>query len=296
MSEEAEMNRGLATAVANPTAGDYAALRKQLESLSQDAIEVGKAIASRSEDINALWDKLLPILLEVKQFLSKQSKIKDRRFAESLTWQQWRRWFLKESGLRVSDRTAQRHLKDFEALMSGATKKGSSQSSSTTSAERYQMLAAQRAADELVTALEEGDDISAAIEKYWAIRIDPDRLTELLRKTNKPHGFEGSLNQRSTSRAASTNSVTPFLLQRRAPSECGLKFHPGGTALLAEFISVEHREQAEIVFGHLPPEQKWNAFRDLMTTLAQTFLRVEGVDDREIYNFLDHLLRHVNAA
>ncbi len=262
---------GLATPVANPGVEDRVVLDKRLGVLSARAVELGRSIASSIKNLEPLWAELMPVLDEVEQILSKHSRRRIRRFANWKTWEEWRRWFLRESGLEVSDRTPQRRLKAFRERMEGIG--NINLTASSPSAERYQMLSANLAANEFFEALKAGEDVEEPYAKYQAATMDSSRLRAMLAKCNPPRNPEHTAPTQSALDIDSLYDAfnRPSRLST-ASSDCQLVFHPGDTALLAEYIGVEHGHQIETVFNALPPEQMVEGFEKFVRNLAQTYL------------------------
>jgi hypothetical protein len=286
MSDKASKNPGLVRHFDNPDTEHPGVLMQRLNELSHQAVEIGKSISSHSKDVAALWDKLLPTLSEVQGLLSKHgSRRRERRMSGFPTWEEWRRRFLKESGLQACERTAQRHLKHYQELKGLKPKKHGSPTGrpGATPAEHYQMLSALRAAQDLVAALLEEEDPSDALTRFQAATIDPDRLLELLRNCKKPRGADiiasgqpiaGTVRIPGGIPRAHLHTVSASV----SSHECGLKFRPGGWALLAEYISIEHGSQAKIVFD-LPADKKMDAFMAFASKLAKILVHLDGDDD-----------------
>lgn len=272
MLKEISEHSGLPTLVTNPDTEDDRALTEQLQSLTRDAFELGKSIVSQSKDVDVLWERLLPILHEVKEMLSKHSRRKIRRFPHWRTWQEWRRTFLEQTGLRVSDRTAQRRLATFEELMGCKEKRGNQSTAASSSAEKYQILCALQAANALAAALEEDEYSSEALAEYITVRIDPDRLFELLRKCKKPKGASIIADRQSSATTVGMPRAIPFRVPRSAPSpDYGFDFMPTDRTVLTDYISVEHGHQIEAVFA-LPPTQMAREFELFVKSIAEAHL------------------------
>ena len=281
MGEELGMYEELATRVANPETDNPSEPQNKLATLTGQAMEMARSIVSKTLDVDPLWAKLLPVLHEVQSLLSKHCDRRQERRASNLpSWERWRRWFLRESGLNVSERTAQRRLQNFRKLMVPATEKTAGQSRGTTPAERYQGLLAQQAANQLFDTLFEGGDSTEAYDRYLAIRINPNRLRQMIASCPKPR----EANTIAAGNASSSNVLACGAISLRLhlpglSSECEIDFRPGGWALLAEYISVEHREHFEAVFGTLSLAEKHQAFKDFTITIAKTLLHLDDDDN-----------------
>jgi hypothetical protein len=282
MTEQTTSNESLATAVANPTIENVFELRKRLEVLTGQAIGMAKSIVSQTQDVDAIWADLLPVLSEVQSLLSKRCDRRHQRRAIGFPrWEHWRRSFLKDSGLNVCERTAQRRLSAFRELMAPGDKKPGGRSEGTTSMERYQGLLAQQAANKLFETLIDGDDYGDALASFLSTRIGPDRLQEMITRCPKPREASSIGGQ-----ASSSTHYTPDMFSFRfhgpqQASECEIDFRPGGWALLAEYIAIEHSRQFKLVFATLPLAYKHQAFMNLMRAISKIVVHLDFVDDDE---------------
>ena len=149
--------------------------------------------------------------------------------------------------------------------------------------ERYQGLLAQQAANKLFDTLIEGDDYGDALASFLATRISPERLGQMLANCPRPRGAS-SIGSGQTS--SSTHSTQQDMLSfrfhgPRHSNECEIDFRPGGWALLAEFMTVEHGQHFEAVFATLSLAEKQQAFRNLAFTIAKTVEHLDLVEDDE---------------
>jgi hypothetical protein len=207
------------------------------------------------------------------------------------TWKEWRARFLKESGITASVRTGQRRLKAFKELLGGVPKKVKNNPGAMDATERYRLRSALLAANDLVAALSGGWNPSEALARFRAYTTDSHSLRDVLAKCPKPKDIEIFVDEDDASFGAGFEpGVTPLNSRPTSSSTCELDFRPGKEELLAEYISVEHFEQFDAVFGTLPPAEKQAAFLDFALTLAKTFV---GFDDNgaesAIADYLDDM-------
>jgi hypothetical protein len=282
MDEQANGNEPLATGVASSEIENVLELRMKFKALAERAMGMAKSVVSQTHDMDAMWDELLPVLSEVQSLLSQNCDRRHQRLAIGFpTWECWRRSFLKDSGLNVCDRTAQRRLSAFHELMAPATKKLGGHVEGTTPMERYQGLLAQQAANKLFDTLIEGDDYGDALNSFLATRIRPDRLQQMIARCPRPREAS-SIGGQASSRAHYTPDMFSFRFHGpQHASDCEIDFRPGGWALLAEFVTVEHRQHFESVFATLPLADKRQAFLDLMRAISKTVVHLDLVEDDE---------------
>ncbi len=275
MTTEISNVPGLATRVAKPDIEHIWELPDRLELLNGQAMELAKSIVDQMQDVDAIWEKLLPVLDEVRVMLSKHcSRRRERRRVDLPKWQEWRRSFLRESGLAVCDRTVQRRLKAFRELMELGTKRPTRHSGGTTPSERYQLLQSLQAADELSDALIEGEDPSEALARFVANKISSERLQQMIVNCPKPRVATSIVTEQATPSTLSTPDLISFRWRSSAVSS-EIEFKPGGWSLLAEYITVEHREHFDSVFGNLPPADSRQVFKKLVVAIAKTLLHLD---------------------
>jgi hypothetical protein len=280
MTEQEISTEKMATAVGIIETDDVFVLRRRLDALTGQAMEMAGFIVSQTSDIKAIWDRLTPVIYDVQAMLSQHCSRRQERRARGLpTWQEWRKTFLADSGLDVSERTAQRHLKALRELKTQGPKKPGGRSGGTTPMERYQILHALHAANALRDALLEEDDPSDALANFVDTNISSDRLQQMM--ANCPRPREASSIGAAEGRSGDAFSVGPISLRFHHPglsSECGIDFQPGAWAILAEYITVEHRQQFEAVFAPLSMADKHQAFKNFIIAIAKTVIHMD--DDK----------------
>jgi hypothetical protein len=282
MDEQAKYSEPVATGVANPEIENVYELRMEFAALTEKAMEIGKSVVGQAKNLDAIWADLLPVLSEVQSLLSKNCDRRQQRRAIGFpTWEHWRHSFLKDSGLNVCDRTAQRRLSAFRELMAPTTKKHDCHSEGTTPMERYQGLLAQQAANKLFDNLIEGDDYGDALNSFLSTRISPDRLQQMISRCPKPREAS-SIGSQAGSSTHYTPDTVSFRFNRHGHStDCEIDFRPGGWALLAEFMTVEHRQHFESVFATLSLAEKYQALTNVFLTIAKTVVHLDLVEDDE---------------
>lgn len=270
----------MATGVANPEIDKILELRMELTTLTEKAMQIANSVVSQTRNLDAIWADLLPVLSEVQSLLSKHcDRRQERRAVGFPTWEQWRRSFLNDSGLNVCDRTAQRRLTAFRELMTPGPKKPGGRSGGTTSLERYQILQALHAAHALRDALLQEDDPSNALANFVDTNISSDRLQQMMENCPKP--CEASSIGAAQTRSGDAFPVGPISLRFQHPglsSECGIDFQPGDWALLAEDITVEHRQHFEAVFAPLSLADRHQAFKQFIIAIAKIVIHIN--DDK----------------
>jgi hypothetical protein len=267
----------MATGVGIIETDDVSELQQRLKALTGQAMEMAGFIVSKTLDMKAIWDQLLPVLNEVQAMLSQHcSRRQERRAIGLPTWQEWRNTFLTDSGLNVSERTAQRRLKEFRVLMNPELAKSAAHTAGQSSFERYQLLQTQLAVNQLRDAFHEGDDPSDALESVLATTISPERLREMVANSPKPREANSIGARTAGSDTLLTSSAISFRLNHPGfSSKCEIDFKPGGWALLAEYLTVDHSAQFDAVFGSLSLAEKHEVFEDFVSAIAKTVMHLD---------------------
>jgi hypothetical protein len=242
-------------------------------------MEIAGSIVRQTSDVEAIWDRLTPVLDEVQAMLSQQCSRRQERRARGLpTWQEWRKTFLETSGLDVSERTAQRHLKALRELMDPDAKKTTTHARKVSSAELQKLLRTQRAVHELGAALRQGDDPSNALERVVASDITSDRLSEMIANSPAPRNAYSMSDSHAGLDTPLTSSEISYRLSHLGSAKtCELDFKRGGVPLLAEYFTVEHSAEIKVVFGSLSLAEKHEALKDLFAAIEKAILHVDDV-------------------
>jgi hypothetical protein len=151
------------------------------------------------------------------------------------------------------------------------------------------------AANDIVSAHENGVDPSEAIERYQATRITPNRVSELLRKCKPPKGAGTFASLPSSTGIVVTSGVIPIHKPNSVSlPEFELKFAPGDWFPLADYFCVEHEEKIRDAFN-LPPAQKAEAFEQFIKEIAQRALHLDS-DGGDLRIHVEYVAREPGRA